>query len=271
MMDRRRRKFDTRFFMIMATRVRSSSENHYPIPKEQSQERPLFGVNRPALFLPSGYGAARRKVEPEIMTTPMLGQLRFARWAIALLLGITSAAYAAVPPMEVTVFDASGCVAFSGPVSANASFATKNIPPGRYVVQLHTNSAGVKNNQYLIVLGAGKKKLIASAVPGEKFVTGGVAMKVDVGSRLQITGQIANEQATADQGVSKYRVINGKRYAWVTAEIGSNRGGHWVEEGSAPMGNVTVWTADELRKRMDRGGEGSMFTNATHNGLAHGH
>jgi hypothetical protein len=87
---------------------------------------------------------------------------------------------------------------------------------------------------------------------------------------LRITGQIANED-TADQVASKYRMINGKRYAWVTAELGSNRGGHWVEEGSSPMGNVTVWTSDELRKRMDRGGEGSMFTNVTHHGLAHGH
>jgi hypothetical protein len=202
------------------------------------------------------------------MTTHMPSQLRFVCWTIALLLGMASAAYAAVPPMEVTVFDASGHVAFNGPLSANASFATRNVPAGHYVVQLNTNSVAVKNNQYLLVVAAGRKKLIASAVPGEKFITGGVAMKVEVGSRLQITGQIANEQATADQGVSKYRVINGRRYVWVTTELGSNRGGHWAEEGSSSMGNVIVWTADELRKRMDRGGEGSMFTNATHHGMA---
>ena len=174
--------------------------------------------------------------------------------------------------MEVTVFDASGHVAFNGPLSANASFATKIVPAGHYVVQLNTNSAAVKNNQYLLVVAAGKKKMIASAVPGEKFITGGVAMKIDVGSRWQITGQIANEQATADQGVSRYRVINGKRDVWVTAELGSNRGGHWVEESSSPRGNVIVWTFNELQKRMDRGGEGSMFTNSNHHGLvAHGH
>ena len=206
------------------------------------------------------------------MTTHMLSQLRFVRWAIALLLGIASPTYAAVPPMEVTVLDASGHVAFNGPLSANASFATKNVPPGHYVVQLNTNSAAVKNNQYLLVVAAGKKKVIASAVPGEKFITGGVAMKVDVESRLQITGQIANEQATADQGGSKYRVINGKRYVWVTAELGSNRAGHWVEEGSSSIGNITVWTSGELQKRMDRGGEGAMFTYANHHGLAaHGY
>jgi hypothetical protein len=206
------------------------------------------------------------------MTTPMLSPLRFRRWTIVLLLGIASAAYAAVPPMEVTVFDTSGRVAFKGPVSANASFATTTVPAGHYVVRLNTNSAGVRNNQYLLVVAAGKKKVIAADVPGEKFITGGVAMKVEVGSRSQITGQIANEQATADQGVSKYRVINGKRYTWVATELGSNRGGHWVEEGSPPIRNVMVLTFDELQKRMDRGGEGNMFDNTNHPVMApHGH
>jgi hypothetical protein len=201
----------------------------------------------------------------------MLSSLRFRRWTIVLLLSIASAAYAAVPPMEVTVFDTSGRVAFRGPVSANASFATTTVPAGHYVVRLNTNSAGVRNNQYLLVVAAGKKKVIAADVPGEKFITGGVAMKVEVGSRLQITGQIANEQAIADLGVSKYRVINGKRYTWVTAELGSNRGGHWVEERSSSRGNVTYWTFDELQKKMNHGGE-SNFTNTSQHGLiAHGH
>jgi hypothetical protein len=174
--------------------------------------------------------------------------------------------------MEVTVLDGSGRIAFNGPLSANATFVTKNVPAGHYVVQLNTNSAAVKNNQYLLVVAAGKKKVIASGVPGEKFMTGGVAMKVDVGSPLQITGQIANEPTTANQGVSKYKVINGRRYVWVPAELGSNRGGHWVEKSSSSMGNVTVWTSDELQKRMDRGGEGSMLTNSNHHGqIAHGH
>lgn len=206
------------------------------------------------------------------MTTPVLGQLRFVRWAGALLLGIASAASAAVPPIEVTVFDASGRVAFKGPLSANASFATKDVPAGHYVVQLNTHSAAVKNNQYLLVVAAGKKKVIASAVPGEKFIAGGVAMKVEAESRLQITGQIAKDQATADQGVSKYRVINGKRYVWVTAGLGTNRDGHWADDSLSSMGNVTVWTSDELQKRMDRAGEGSMLTNSNHHGqIAHGH
>ena len=194
------------------------------------------------------------------MTTHMLSRLPFMRWAIVLLLGLASAAYAAVPPMEVTVFDASGRVAFKSPVNANSTFATRELQPGKYVVQFNTKSAVVKTNQYLLVVSAGKKKVIATAVPGQHFIGGGVAMKVNVGPGLRITGQIANDQTTADQGSSKYRVIDGRRYFWVTTELGSNLGGHWQEEGLPRMaGNVTVWSADEIRKRQDRAAEGSML------------
>ncbi len=194
------------------------------------------------------------------MKTHLLGRLPFLRWAIVLLLGLASAAYAAVPPMEVTVFDPSGRIAFKGPVNASSTFTTRDLQPGKYVVQFNAKSAAVKASQYLLVVSAGKKKVIAPAVPGEQFIGGGVAMKVDVGPGLRITGQIANDQTTADQGSSKYRVIDGRRYVWVTTELGSNLGGHWQEEGlPRTAGNVTVWSADELRKRLDRAGEGSML------------
>ena len=45
-----------------------------------------------------------------------------------------------------------------------------------------------------MVVSAGKKKVIATGVSGEKFHGGGVAMRVNVGPGLKITGQVANEQ-----------------------------------------------------------------------------
>ena len=182
--------------------------------------------------------------------------------AFAVFLGIASTASASVPPMEVTVFDASGKVAFKGPISANATFATGNLHPGNYVVQLKTRSAAVKDNQFLFVVSAGKKKVIAAGVPGETFISGGAAMKVNVGPGLKITGKVAKEEA--GNGVSKYRVIDGKRYFWVIAETGSNRGGHWVEEGLAPAGNLNGVTSDDIRRRQDHAGEGSMIPNTYH-------
>lgn len=161
--------------------------------------------------------------------------------------------------MEVTVFDASSKVAFRGPVSANATFATGNLEPGHYVVQFNTKSTGGNKNHYLLVVSAGKKKVIATDVPGETFTGGGAAMRVQVGPDSNITGQVLNEQTTAQGEELKYKMIGDKRYVWVTAELGSNRGAHWEEEGLARGRNVISWSADDLRKRMDRGGEGSML------------
>jgi hypothetical protein len=198
------------------------------------------------------------------MTKHLLNKLPFVFSAFALLLGIATTACGGVPSMDVTVFDANGKVAFKGPMSANATFATRNLHPGNYVVQFNTKSTAVKDNQYLLVLSAGKKKVIAADVPGEKFIAGGVAMKVGVGPGSKITGQVATEQAVARGDGSKYRVIDGKRYLWVSSELGSNRGGHWAEEGLPTAGNVNVLSSDDIRKRQDCAGEGSMIAYSHH-------
>jgi hypothetical protein len=193
------------------------------------------------------------------MTRHLLNKLPSVLCALALV-GLATTAYGRVPSMDVTVFDANGKVAFQGPMSANATFATQNLNPGNYVVQFNTKSSAVKDHQYLLVVSAGKKKVIAADVPGGKFMAGGVAMKVDVGPGLKITGQVAIEQAVAQGDGLKSRVIDGKRYFWVTGELGSNRGGRWVEENLAPGGNLTRWSRDDIRKWHDTAGEGSMIS-----------
>lgn len=193
------------------------------------------------------------------MTKHLLNKLHFLCFAFAVLLGIATTVYGGVPSMNVTVFDADGKVAFKGPTSANATFAARNLHPGNYVVQFNTRSAAVKNNQYLLVVSAGKKKVIAADVPGEKFMAGGVAMRVEVGSGSEITGQVATEQAVAQGDGPKYRVIDGKRYLWVSGELGSNRGGHWMEEGLPKARNVTVMSPEDIQRKQDRAGEGSLI------------
>jgi hypothetical protein len=148
------------------------------------------------------------------------------RSAVASLLFIAACmAYGAVPAMNVTVSDASGKAAFKGATNAQGTFATANLKPGNYVVQFNSNSAAVKGNHYAIVVSAGTKKVSAGAVPGEKFAGGGVALKVDVGAGLNITGQVATEANGA--------VKNGKKMVWIPPQLGSHQPGHWVEEGSA--------------------------------------
>lgn len=136
---------------------------------------------------------------------------------------VATTAFAGVPPVNVTV-SASGKASFKGKTDAKGSFATAKLTPGEYVVQFNSNSAALKGKKYAVVVSAGKKKVSAS-VPGEKFAGGGVAMKVDVGSGLNITGVVAADDAP----VSK----NNKKMVWIAPEVGSNLPGRWVEEDSA--------------------------------------
>jgi len=184
--------------------------------------------------------------------------LQFVTAACALLLGVASTAFAGVPRMEVTVFDASGKVGFKGAMNANGTFATANLQPGQYVVQFNTKSAAAKGNHYLLVVSAGKQKVIATGVSGETFIGGGAAMRVNVGSGMKITGQVANQQTVA--GGLKYRVVGGQRFVWVSEGLGSNIGGRWVEESLAPARNVTRLSHDSYSRFVDRSGEGSMIT-----------
>ena len=136
-----------------------------------------------------------------------------------------SMVYAGVPPLSVSVSDESGKAAFKGATNSTGAFATGKLKPGNYVVQLNAKSAPVKGSHYAIVVSAGKKKVAASAVAGEKFTGGGVAVKVAVGPNLNITGQVAEESKTA--------MKNGKKMVWIPPMLGSNMPGRWVEEDSA--------------------------------------
>jgi hypothetical protein len=155
---------------------------------------------------------------------------------VSLLLIAVSMAYGGVPPINVTVSDAGGKAAFKGTTNAKGTFATANLKPGNYVVQFNSTSGAVKGNHYAIVVSAGTKKVSAAAVPGEKLAGGGVALKVDVGAGLNITGQVAADANGA--------VKNGKKMVWIPPQAGSHFPGHWVEEGSPEA--VAARTAGNL-------------------------
>ncbi len=147
------------------------------------------------------------------------------RNSVAMLFVIAvSVASAAAPKINVTVSDSSGKAAFKGMTNDKGTFATANLKPGEYVVQFTSPAAPGKNSHYAIVVSAGAKKVTANGVAGEKFTKGGVAMKVTVASNLNITGQVAAEEAGATK--------NGKKMVWIPPQLGSNRPGHYVEEGS---------------------------------------
>jgi hypothetical protein len=143
---------------------------------------------------------------------------------LSLVLASASIAFGKVPALNVIVSDAGGKAAFKGTTNAEGVFATASLKPGSYTVQFNSDSAAVKGNNYSIVVSAGKKKVSAGPVPGEKFAHGGVAIKVDVAAGLNITGQVI----TAMSGPVK----DGKKMVWIPPQLGSHQPGHWAEEGS---------------------------------------
>ena len=146
--------------------------------------------------------------------------------SLFLIVGLSAAtiAFGDVPPVTVTVSDAAGKASFKGTTNASGSFATAALPPGKYTVQFVSKSGSMKGH-YEVAVAAGTKKVSASAVPGEKFAGGGIAMKVDVGSGLNVTGQVLADKAGS---INK----NGKKMVWIPPMTGSHMGGHWAEEGS---------------------------------------
>ncbi len=181
-----------------------------------------------------------------------------------LLLVVAAAAYAGVPVMNVIVSDGSGRVAFKGATNAEATFTTGKLAAGNYVVQFNSRNAALKGNRYLLVVSAGQKKVIADAVAGEKLAGEGVAMKVAVGSEMKITGQIVTDQVVASDVSRKVKVINGTRYAWIEAEVGSNLGGHWEEESVAAAREILALSKNNLRQIQDRSFEGSLLNRHPH-------
>ncbi len=176
---------------------------------------------------------------------------------VCLSLLVAASVYGAgMPPLSVTVTDAAGHAAYKGKTNADGTFATGKLPGGDYVVQF--SSEGAPAGNYALVISAGKQKVMAQAVPGTKFTKGGVAMRINVGKDLNVAGQVSSGKAELEKTVANTRVkvINGKRYVWVSGTTGSNLGGHWAEEGSVEAQNVQRVNKDAVNRVQERGAAG---------------
>jgi hypothetical protein len=176
---------------------------------------------------------------------------------VVLMLGMATIAFGAVPSMNVTVADSSGTTAYKGATDAKGSFATATLKPGGYVVQFTSKSAR-KGSKYAMVVSAGKKKVTATAVEAEKLAAGGVAMKIDVGAGLNITGQVA-----ADDKNSAPMGHNGKSMVWIPKRTGSNIAAHWAESDSAEAKEAMTSTTISRRDLQNRQSQGITPPDAT--------
>lgn len=170
--------------------------------------------------------------------------------AVVLSLLLAAVAVASgIPPVNVVVSDKAGKAAYKGATNTSGAFATSKLAPGNYVVQFTSNSAELKGKQYALVVSAGKKKVSAN-VAGEKFAGGGVAMKVDVGAGLNITGQVAPQTGPTSK--------SGKKMVWIPKQLGSNVAGHWVEEDSAEAkaakaaGTLSTQSIENIQAHQDQ-------------------
>ena len=159
-------------------------------------------------------------------------------------------AFGAIPPLTVTVSGPGGKVAFKGATNTAGIFTTPNLGPGNYVVQFNSTNVAAKGSQYTLVISAGKKKVSAEAVAGEKL-SAGVAMKIDVAAGLKITGQVAPSLTSA-----RIDPKTKKRLVYIPPKIGSNLSGRWVPEDSAEAiaaRNSGEIRTEDMRKWQDHG------------------
>jgi hypothetical protein len=103
-----------------------------------------------------------------------------------LLFFVTLVADGAIPPINVTVSDGSGTVVFKGATSATGTFSTPTLRSGNYVVQFGTTNRAVTGNRYGLVISAGKARVGANGIAGDRFAKG-VAMKITVGESTSDT------------------------------------------------------------------------------------
>lgn len=167
---------------------------------------------------------------------------------LGLVVAAGSFASAAIPEMRVTVSDANGYAAYKGATDSKGSFATGSLKPGRYVVQFNAKRNDVEGNNYALVVSAGKKKVVAEAVAGEKFAGGGVAMRIEVGGGGNIVGQVASDLRTM--------VKDGRLLVWIPQQVGSNLFGHWAEADSAEARFAQTRPSYSIKNIQDKQNQG---------------
>jgi hypothetical protein len=175
---------------------------------------------------------------------------------VSLLAG-ASAASGAVSDIQVTVAkDPGGSVVYKGKLDAKGNFATSDLAPGNYAVVFTSKAADLKNDQLSLRVTGGKQKMAADGVEGAKLAAGGVAMKVEVAKPSRLSGNIvsANGAAsqTVEQGNTKVKIVNGKRYYWMRPETGSQMGGRWVEESEIAPGKAESLSTNSVRELQSR-------------------
>jgi hypothetical protein len=161
-----------------------------------------------------------------------------------------------IPQINVTVLDSSGKTAFKGPTNGGGVCAAGTLKPGGYVVQFNSKSAP-KTSRYMLIASAGKEKVVANGIPGEKFVAGvAVTIQIPSGSSLMV-------QVTAEDKNSAPIGHNGKLMVWIPKLTGSNIAPHWAESDSAEAKIVQTSSSYSSKNILNKQNQGVSPLNDT--------
>jgi hypothetical protein len=164
-------------------------------------------------------------------------------------LSVVALAAAAVPPINVIVRDPSGKTAYKGATDGKGVFASGTLKAGEYVVQFNSKTAP-KTSRYALIAAAGKEKVVANGIPGDKLVAG-VAVTIKVGPGLNLTAQVTSEDKnSAPIGA------NGKLMVWIPKQIGSNLAAHWAESDSGEAKQVMTSSGYSLKNMQNKQNQG---------------
>jgi hypothetical protein len=123
-------------------------------------------------------------------------------------------------------------------------------------VQFNSKSAP-KQSRYALIASAGKEKVVANGIPGEKLIAG-VAVTIRVGPGLNLTGQV-----TAEDKDSAPIGRNGKLMVWIPKRIGSNLAPHWADSDSAEAKEVMASSSYSLKNMQNKQNQGVSPMNDT--------
>jgi hypothetical protein len=166
-----------------------------------------------------------------------------------LLVAAGSVAWGAVPPVNVSVLNSSGKTAYKGATDGKGNVVTGKLPPGEYVVQFNSKSAP-KTSRYLLRAAAGKEKVEANGIPGDKLAAG-VAVTIKVGPGLNLTAEVtAEDKNSAPMG------RNGKLMVWIPKVVGSNLAAHWAESDSAEAKQVMTSNSYSMKNMQYKQNQG---------------
>jgi hypothetical protein len=200
----------------------------------------------------SSFVKLENRCRPFAGLVPILRKAGCCLVAVAIVTLSGPLAFGAVPSLKILVADSTGKIAYRGATDGSGLFATPKLQPGNYAVQF-TSASAPKGSRYTLVVAAGTKKVAANAVAAEKLAAGGVAMKIDVGAGLNITGQVAAEDKnSAPMG------RNGKPMVWIAKRTGSNLPAHWADSDSAEAKEAMTSGSLSTKNLQDRANQGIM-------------